>query len=279
MNKTKKSRKDLRKRREMNRRLLNYSLVAGTTLALGTPANAAIRYSGVKNQVIDNSIFQLDMQDVIGGTPDGNPEFSFVNYNTNYSYATTYTTTGGKRFAGAYGYNADVNMMAPVKSGDAFMANTTATYFNPVANLPIWASVGPGATNFVSNTYGLLNKYYKVSFQGVNTKAPYETYAFSYKGNYGDFGGKRGYMGVRFDISGNTHYGWIQFDAAFDGLSGTIVDWAYEDVPGKAVAAGDTGPAPIPTLNQWGMMFLAGLILLEGARRLRKEKVREKAPK
>ncbi len=38
-------------------------------------------------------------------------------------------------------------------------------------------------------------------------------------------------------------------------------------------------PTPIPTLNQWGMIFLAGLILLEGARRLRKKKVRETAAK
>jgi hypothetical protein len=55
----------------------------------------------------------------------------------------------------------------------------------------------------------------------------------------------------------------------------TIVDWAYEDEPGKGIAAGDTGQTPIPTLNQWGMMFLAGLILLEGARRLRKRKIQE----
>ena len=67
------------------------------------------------------------------------------------------------------------------------------------------------------------------------------------------------------------------------GASGTIVDLAYEDKAGKAIAAGDTGlVAPVvsvPTLNQWGMIFLTGLILLEGARRLRKKKDLEEVPK
>ena len=44
--------------------------------------------------------------------------------------------------------------------------------------------------------------------------------------------------------------------------------WKY--VPGAA-------PQLIPTLNQWRMIFLAGLIVLEGTRRLRKKKVLETA--
>ena len=300
MNKTKQSKKDTKKKRQLNRRLLNYSLAAGTTLALATPVNAAIRYSGVKNQAIDNSLFQLDMQDVINGTPDGNPEFSFYNNNTNFTYTSTITTGGGKRFAVTYDYTRRYNGFYPINAGDAFMANAAA--LNPGVSLPKGAAVGPSATNFVSNTYGLLNKYYKVNFQGVNILDPAETFNTSYKFSNGNFGGKRGYMGVRFNISGNTHYGWIQFDApgasgtivnwAYEdktgkaiapGASGTIVDWAYEDKAGKAIAAGDTGlVAPVvsvPTLNQWGMIFLTGLILLEGARRLRKKKGLEEVPK
>jgi len=263
-----------KKKKAFNRRLFNYSLAAGTTLALATPATAAIRYSGVKSQVIDNDIFQLDMQDVIGGKSDGNPDFSFVNVHGNYTTTTTITTTtSGKRFVGIYDINTRYNMIAPVNTDNAFAADPGG--YNSVAFLQKWDRVGPGVTNFASNTSGALDKYYKVGFQGVNTTNPAETFDTSYKAQNGNFGGKKGYLGVRFDISGKTHYGWIQFDATLNRSPVTIVDWAYEDVPGKAIAAGDTGQTPIPTLNQWGMLFLASLILLEGARRLRKGKVLE----
>ena len=116
MKKTTKSKKNSRKRRDLNRRLLNYSLAAGAALALATPATAAIRYSGVKNQVIDNSIFQLDMQDVLGGTPDGNPEFEFINNNTNMSF-TQYSTWGGKQFVGAGAFILGRGLMISVQRG------------------------------------------------------------------------------------------------------------------------------------------------------------------
>jgi hypothetical protein len=55
-------------------------------------------------------------------------------------------------------------------------------------------------------------------------------------------------------------------------VSGRILGWAYEDVPERQIRAGDTGriAETVPTLNEWGMIFLMGLILVEGARRLRK---------
>jgi len=54
-------------------------------------------------------------------------------------------------------------------------------------------------------------------------------------------------------------------------VQGTIYGWAYEDVPERRIKAGDKGQSaqPVPTLNEWGMIFLMGLILLEGTRRLR----------
>jgi hypothetical protein len=264
--------KDAKKKREFNRRLLNYSMAAGTTLALTTPANAAIRYSGVKNQIIDNNVFQLDMQDVLYGNPDGNPEFSFVNYDYNYTSTSTFTTTGGKAFAGTYSYRIRLNAVYPINSGDAFVADGTkygAAFFQQGDR------IGPDATYFVSYYPGVLDKYYKFGFHGVNTTNPAETFDTSYSIKNGNFTGKIGFIGVRFLISGKTHYGWIRFNNSLNRAPATIVDWAYEDVPGAAIAAGDTGQTPIPTLNQWGMMFLAGLILLEGARRLRKGNSRE----
>jgi len=59
--------------------------------------------------------------------------------------------------------------------------------------------------------------------------------AFVDSGNGGNFLGRKGFLGVAFKIDANTHYGWIQYEAESNATVGTIIDWAYEDVPGKAI--------------------------------------------
>ena len=56
--------------------------------------------------------------------------------------------------------------------------------------------------------------------------------------SYGNFLGNSGYLGVKFELDSTTHYGWIQFEANNVASVGTIVDWAYEDTPDKAIKAG-----------------------------------------
>lgn len=59
------------------------------------------------------------------------------------------------------------------------------------------------------------------------------------------------YLGLRFEINGQIHYGWVRlsvkrivsknrFDERF--LKVAVKDYAYESTPGKAIAAGDQGP-------------------------------------
>lgn len=51
------------------------------------------------------------------------------------------------------------------------------------------------------------------------------------------------YVGIRFNINGQKHYGWIliSFDSSVSNRALTIKSFAYESEPGKAIAAGDTG--------------------------------------
>ncbi len=51
----------------------------------------------------------------------------------------------------------------------------------------------------------------------------------------GNFLDAQGYLGVTFEIDSNIHYGWIQYKANNDASVGTIIDWAYEDTPDKAI--------------------------------------------
>ena len=52
-----------------------------------------------------------------------------------------------------------------------------------------------------------------------------------------------GYIGVKFDISGSYHYGWIRVNPSTDGTSCTVLDYAYESSPNIGIIAGDYGGA------------------------------------
>jgi hypothetical protein len=68
---------------------------------------------------------------------------------------------------------------------------------------------------------------------------------------FGSWGGspKNRYLGVRFPINGQIHYGWIRLtvttnpDPHTPVMSATITGYAYETVPNKAIAAGTAATA------------------------------------
>ncbi len=47
------------------------------------------------------------------------------------------------------------------------------------------------------------------------------------------------YLGLRFEIGGNTHYGWARLDVPADGSSFTIKDYAYNVTPNAPITAGE----------------------------------------
>ncbi|GAA4275512.1 M43 family zinc metalloprotease [Aquimarina mytili] len=53
--------------------------------------------------------------------------------------------------------------------------------------------------------------------------------------SYTDWNGKSGYIGFAFKINGNTHYGWFYATVANDGLSYTILDYAYNTTPNQGL--------------------------------------------
>ena len=69
----------------------------------------------------------------------------------------------------------------------------------------------------------------------------------SVSGNFPGAGDK--FIGVKFDISGTTHYGWIRVNLAADAQSMTIVDWAYNQTAGAEILTGDIGGATPPTCS------------------------------
>jgi hypothetical protein len=82
---------------------------------------------------------------------------------------------------------------------------------------------------------------------------PYASLLFIYttgiiQGNW-QGGVTDGFMGLRFKISGQTHYGWVRLDVAGDAKSAVIKDYAYNSIPDSGIIA---------NANLQGVQELAG---------------------
>jgi hypothetical protein len=110
------------------------------------------------------------------------------------------------------------------------------TYFAEALALTRGAKIGPSA-NFFSGPYIDL-------LEGTNSSNG-SFYSRGYwKGNL-----KNRYLGVRFQLNGQTHYGWVRLTVTSNvklnkpTLEATITAYAYETVPNKPILAGTAGTA------------------------------------
>lgn len=77
-------------------------------------------------------------------------------------------------------------------------------------------------------------------------------YYFTYTGVYGNFANKKQvYLGLKFDIQGQPHYGWAEFsvDASVKKpqqllVNATLLGYAYESTPGKSIQTGEGSVSP-----------------------------------
>ena len=226
----KKEEREFTVRRRLDRKLLAYSVAAGSALAVAQPASAAIQYSGPKDITI-NWANPFETIDLDGGGVD---DFSFW-YSIGWWWYWLYQGVG----------------MYNIGPSNKVIGQTSFWWDEPyrLAHGDLVSAGAPG--DWLDG--GALN---------LRSFWYYGTYP------YGDFIDQKGYLGVKLDINGSNHYGWIAYEGT-GFFEGKITGWAYEDVAGKAIRAGDTGEVTVPTLNEWGIIILMGLILLEGARRLR----------
>ena len=70
----------------------------------------------------------------------------------------------------------------------------------------------------------------------------------------GPFAGLDAYLGIRFYIGSNLHYGWIRldFDNGFQNQArGFLTEWAYNSVPNQPIAAG-----VVPEPSTWALLAL-----------------------
>lgn len=103
---------------------------------------------------------------------------------------------------------------------------------------------------------------------GANFGAPAAkmVYLSSYFGAVGPWANVTDrFLGLRFQIGSNTHYGWVRMDVGATtnplAIWATVKDWAYEDRPGTGLQAGETAVIPEPGTLSLLALGAAGLAL------------------
>jgi len=98
---------------------------------------------------------------------------------------------------------------------------------------------------------------------------------FPFSDEGGEFRNTTGYAGMRLTDGADVYFGWIQVSVSNynnSGITGTLIDWAYESTPNVAILAGAVAPsAPVPEPGTWA----AAALLAGGAAlmRWRKRKI------
>ncbi len=69
-------------------------------------------------------------------------------------------------------------------------------------------------------------------------------------------GSAKGYLGIKFQINGQTHYGWARL--SIGRLPATLTGYAYETIPNKPIIAGKTsGPAAASAVDRQKILTLS----------------------
>ena len=186
-----------------NERLTRYAASVAAVSGISA-ANAQIIYTDVSPDITINAIADSLATLPLDIDGDGviDMEWGTVDYNY-VSGATSYTVYGA--FVSMNGTNGFIGSSTVIG---------TSTFTLPSA-LNSFASIGP--TQNWGSSYG---------FMRLNWAYNGSTSSFDHDfGNWNNVVGR--FLGVRFDISGTTHYGWVRFDVGLDGSSITLRDYAY----------------------------------------------------
>jgi hypothetical protein len=109
-----------------------------------------------------------------------------------------------------------------------------------------------------STKYGIESRYASSMRRGaqIGSSSPFRagaevmvhaTDSGVYYGGGWSEGTRNGFLGIRFRIGRETHYGWARFSMRIQGpvkgIEATLTGYAYESQPDTAIRAGDTGGA------------------------------------
>lgn len=197
------------------KRLFNYAALAGAAgvgvLALAAPSEAEIVYTPTHQRIAAHTLFQLDLNG------DGINDFAF-----------SLRSSPGRANVGTFS----------TRSGAAIVIYP-AVKTNQIWGAPGYASaLPPGVTLSSKGKFGSNEVMGSVS--ALDGGLP------RYRGPWAPQGGvKNRYMGFKFAIGGQIHYGWARFSVLFrlpkhGGVAAFLTGYAYETEVNKSIITGKT---------------------------------------
>jgi hypothetical protein len=196
---------------KLDAKLVAYMAAGLGTLAAGVPAEAKVVYTAANISVgRDAGEIPID----ING--DGHPDFLFSNYQTM-----------NARFP--LGFKVFLALARPAWKANEIVGFTSSKTRVCASALPQKDQVGPNSP-FTPTQSFLLEE---------STGSAYSTVRFC---PWAGPQSHKAYLGVRFNISGEMHYGWIR--VTVDQFSSiTVTGYAYETVPNKPISTGNESGA------------------------------------
>lgn len=202
-------------KKELQKKLNAYAAAAGTIAAAGA-ANAQVVYTDINPDTVlhDSLIYNLDFDN------NGQPEMRFE--------TVSYQASSGI-----------INLAVVNVLGNANNAVLGSLYSS---SYPFPFSMNNGDSISSTNT----NWQAQTMNNGIQyLGAVYGTYTFA---NW--LGVNDKYLGVRFRIGANTHYGWVRLSVTSNADTITIKDYAYQTLPGVGITAGQLVGMPKYNDNQ-----------------------------
>ncbi len=204
---------------QLERRLLAYAAAASAgLLSSALPSEAEIIYTPSNTPFAVAQVNQGPALTTLDLNNDGNPDFSFAMVS-----AVRYSSGTISRFK----YYLKV---IPVLAGNQEVRGNRP----PTASaVPADATIGPQA-KFGSGLFMSIK-----SFNGAYRKS----------GTWQNV--EYAYVGLKFLINGQVHYGWARVKFPFAGGTKypSIYGYAYESTPNEPIVAGDTGASPQESSN------------------------------
>jgi len=194
----------------LRRGLDMYALAASAAgvgvLALAQPSEAKVAYTKAHEVIGQNGVYNLDLNH------DGTVDFLIQEWDLG-------------------GWSSDNALLADPPLGNGVLANK----HDIAAALQLGAAIGPQQVFVNSENNGAV----MVSITHFTTGGT--SYVHGYWANV-----RNRYLGLKFQIDGQTHYGWARLSVQRQQfhLTATLTGYAYETVPNTEIKAGQTdGPA------------------------------------
>ena len=236
---------------KFTKQLKNYSLLAGAVISSSSALNAQITYTNIDDVTLNSTSGDYNLDIDAGGETDfilkvGSSHNSSTLYSSSHNnalilpYASTKYIHAESWLVKELSSGQTLNSLAEFRNNVSvlesftfYLSRTITTSTSIISYIHTFTSTTPsgGTTVFFSTTFNTVTNTITNTFT-----TQYST------GNFGGQGDK--FIGVKFNIDGNTHYGWIRVQVSANANQLILKDYAYEATPETEIITGQIPTSP-----------------------------------